>query len=101
VSSLKTGPPGDPSRGRGRAGRFNLSVSSTVPHGRSIRDVSRVFPASRWGDWSATGCLGVRVPTRALAVAVLEYGGAEDAELVQGEHGDQLEEGGDGVAAGE
>ena len=28
-------------------------------------------------------------------------GGAEDAELVQGEHGDQLEEGGDGVAAGE
>jgi hypothetical protein len=101
VSWRKAGPPGDPSRGRGRASRFSLSVSSTVPHGRShARCLTRV-PGVEVGGLVRIGCLGVPVPTRALAVAVLEYGGAEDAELVQGEHGDQLEEGGDGVAAGE
>jgi hypothetical protein len=51
--------------------------------------------------WSGAGCLGVRVSAYALPVAVFEDGGAEDAELVKGEHGDQLEECGDGVAAGE
>jgi hypothetical protein len=54
-----------------------------------------------WWGCGWRGRLGVRLPACALPVAVLECGGGEDAEFVEGEHGDEFEEGGDGVGAGE